>query len=82
MKEKAAAWFDKAKSYIPSGVPNPVEAGAAEVADRVVERVNVRNWQRKLLPKPDTEEEWVLLVTGGNKTCFGRCGHVYEKWNV
>ena len=82
LQDKVAGWFDKAKSYIPTALPNPIDVGAAEVAGRVVERVNVRNWQRKLLPKPDTEEEWMVFLTGGNKSCFGRCGHVYEKWNV
>ena len=82
LKDRAAAWLDKAKSYIPNGVPDPIDAGAAKVAGKVVERINVRNWQRKLSPKPDTEEEWMLYLTGGNKTCFGRCGPVNEKWNV
>ncbi|EHY55249.1 hypothetical protein HRR83_009050 [Exophiala dermatitidis] len=82
LKEKAAGWFDKAKSYIPSGTPpDPIDAGAAVVADRVVEKINIRNWQRKLAPKPDTEEEWMIYMTGGNKTCFGRCGNVDQKWN-
>ncbi|OQV07655.1 hypothetical protein CLAIMM_12058 [Cladophialophora immunda] len=93
LKEKAAGWFDKAKSFIPSGgggaapavsvpvPPNPVEAGAAKVAENKVEKINVRNWQRKLSPKPDTEEEWMIYLTGGNKTCFGRCGPVDTVWN-
>ncbi|KAH0840564.1 hypothetical protein AYO21_03893 [Fonsecaea monophora] len=87
--EKAAGWFDKAKSFIPGAAPadsvpdplsNPLEAGAAAVADHKVEKINVRNWQRKLAPKPDTEEEWMIYVTGGNKTCFGRCAKVDTVW--
>ncbi|OAP64697.1 hypothetical protein AYL99_00669 [Fonsecaea erecta] len=91
LKEKAAGWLDKAKSYIPNGgaapsievpVPeNPIEAGAATIAEHKVEKINVRNWQRKLSPKPDTEEEWMIYLTGGNKTCFGRCAHVDAMWN-
>ncbi|KIX99576.1 uncharacterized protein Z520_05152 [Fonsecaea multimorphosa CBS 102226] len=89
LKEKAAGWFDKAKSYIPSAAPsvsvpvppNPVEAGAATVAGYKVEKINIRNWQRKLAPKPDTEEEWMIYLTGGNKTCFGKCGPVDAVWN-
>lgn len=80
--EKASGWFDKAKSYIPTAVPNPVEAGAAKFADQRVERINIRNWERKLGPKLDTEEEWMVYMTGGNKSCFGRCGPVDVVWNV
>jgi len=81
LKDKAAAWFDKAKAYLPSGVPpSPIDAGAAKVAEQVVERISLRNWQRKLSPKPDTEQEWVVFMTGGNKSCFGRCASVDAKW--
>ena len=82
LRDKAAGWLDKAKQYIPSGVPNPVDAGAAQVAQRVVERVNIRNFERKVSPKIDTEEEWMIYMTGGNKSCFGRCTPVDLKWNV
>ncbi|KIW92587.1 uncharacterized protein Z519_06434 [Cladophialophora bantiana CBS 173.52] len=98
LKDKAAGWFDKVKSFIPSGVggsasgggapsasvpvpPHPLAAGAARVAENKVEKINIRNWQRKLSPKPDTEEEWLVYLTGGNKTCFGRCGPVDAVWN-
>lgn len=85
LKEKAQGWFDKAKSYIPSGtpsIPNPVHAGAAAVAAQKVQNVNIRNYERLLAPKPDGEEEWLIYATGGNKTCFGRCGKVDLAWNV
>lgn len=83
LKDFAAGLFDKAKSFIPSGVTvDPIDAGAAKVADSRVERLNIRNFQRKLSPKPDHEEEWVVFITGGNKTCFGRCDPVDLKWNV
>lgn len=82
LTDKAAAWFEKAKEYIPGNVPNPVEAGAAKFAEHKVERINIRNWERKLSPKPDTEEEWLVYMTGGNKTCFGRCDAVDVVWNV
>ena len=82
LKDKAAGWFDKAKSFIPSGIPNPIDAGASAVAARKVERINIRNWQRKLSPKLEGEEEWMVYLTGGNKSCFGRCGDVDLVWNV
>ncbi|ETI24334.1 hypothetical protein G647_03703 [Cladophialophora carrionii CBS 160.54] len=90
LKDKAAGWFDKAKSYVSSAVPSaipvpeiphPIDAGAAKVAENVVEKINVRNWQRKLSPKLDAEEEWMIYLTGGNKSCYGRCGPVNTVWN-
>ncbi|KIW18223.1 hypothetical protein PV08_02511 [Exophiala spinifera] len=83
-KDQAAAWFDKAKAYLPNAaavVPNPIDAGAAQVADSRVEKINLRNWKSKLGPKLDTEEEWMVYMTGGNKSCFGRCGKVDLTWN-
>lgn len=85
LKEKAQQWFDVAKSYIPSGVPsipNPVDAGAAAVAGNKVQKISIANFERVLAPKPEGEEEWLIYTTGGNKTCFGRCGKVDLAWNV
>lgn len=83
--EKAAGWFDKAKSYIPSGtpsIPNPIDAGAAAVEDKMVTRINLKNYQRLLKPKLEGEEEWLVYLTGANKTCFGRCGKTDAAWDV
>ncbi|KIW68296.1 hypothetical protein PV04_04252 [Phialophora macrospora] len=93
LKDKAAGWFDKAKSYvsnaIPSAavpvatpeIPHPLDAAAAELAGNVVEKITIRNWQHKLAPKLDAEEEWMIFLTGGNKSCYGRCGLVNTAWN-
>jgi hypothetical protein len=80
--ERVAGWFDKAKAYIPSAIPNPIDAGASAVAAKKVERINIRNYQRMLAAKPEGEEEWMVYVTGGNKTCSGRCGRIDLLWNV
>lgn len=88
LKEKAAGWFDKAKSYIPSvspSVPNPVEAASAAtaaIAPKKVEKINLRNFRRLLRPKLEGEEEWLVYLTGENKTCFGRCQIADAAWNV
>ncbi len=85
---KAYGLFDQAKAYVAGAaeslpdLPNPIDAGASKVAGRVVERINIRNWQRKLAPKPDGEEEWMIYLTGGNKSCFGKCGPMNTVWNV
>lgn len=85
LKEKAAGWFDKAKSYIPSGtpsIPNPVQAAGGAYAATKVQKINIRNYQRILRPKVSGEEEWLIYLTGGNKTCFGRCERADGAWNV
>lgn len=85
LKEKAAGWLDKAKAYVSSAtpdLPNPINAGAAKVAELKVEKINLRNYQRKLGPKLDGEEEWMIYMTGGNKSCFGRCDRADLAWNV
>ncbi|KKY22172.1 putative pth2 family peptidyl-trna hydrolase [Phaeomoniella chlamydospora] len=32
LKDKAAGWFNKAKAYVPAAAPNPIDAGASQVA--------------------------------------------------
>lgn len=85
LKEKAAAWFDIAKSYIPTGapsIPNPVQAASGIFANKKVQKINIRNYQRFLRPKVEGEEEWVIYLTGHNKTCFGKCERADAAWNV
>ncbi|KAK5088214.1 hypothetical protein LTR05_002431 [Lithohypha guttulata] len=83
LKDIAQGWFDKAKSYIPStdSIPDPIEAGAAAIAGQQVQKVNIRNFERLLAPKSEGPEEWLIYTTGGNKTCFGRCGNADLAWN-
>lgn len=84
LKEKAAGWFDKAKSYIPTvspSIPNPVNAAAAAAAAAKVHKITIRNYKRLLAPSPEGDVEWLVYLTGGNKTCFGRCGQVDLTWN-
>lgn len=83
--EKAAGWFDKAKSFIPSvtpSIPNPVNAAAAGIAASKVQQITRANYRSILAPKASGEEEWLVYLTGGNKTCFGRCDKVDRVFNV
>jgi hypothetical protein len=82
LKEKAAEWLDKAKAYMEIDVPSPVDASASNVAELVVEKINIRNWQRKLAPKLDGQEDWMVFFSGGNKSCYGLCEPAYKAWNV
>ena len=83
--ENLQSWFDKAKSYIPSGTKSPAAAGAAKLAAQNVTPLTKSNWQSVLAPKAsslkDGPEEWMVLVTGGNKSCYGQCAGVDKAWN-
>jgi hypothetical protein len=86
LKDKAAGWFEKAKSYIPSAaLPSPIDAGASKVAGLVVEKITTKNWRRKLLPVTSDPskgpEEWMILFSG-NKSCYGRCQGVDQAFNA
>jgi len=83
--DRAQGWFDKAKSYIPSeagSVPDPVEDAASAIGAKKFEKINSRNYERTLRPKLEGEEEWIVYLTGGNKSCFGRCDRANAAWNV
>ena len=54
---------------------NTESAATGTVATKKVERLTLSNWKDTLYapvqPAATTPEEWWVLVTGGNKTCFG-----------
>ena len=91
--DQVMGWFNKATSVASSyasqvpnpSVPNPVRAGAAIVADGAVETLTLENWKEILKSGAATAnpgiEEWMLYITGGNKTCFGLCEHADLEWN-
>lgn len=89
--EKVSGWFNNIKSAVPAApsvpsVPNPVTAGAAKVAEYKVHKFTHANYDEKLKPTSadpaDGPENWLIYVTGGNKTCFGRCDTVDKAWNA
>lgn len=84
LQDQAQGWFEKAKSYIPSS--SPIDAGAAKVAQKNVHMFTVENWLSYLSPSTSDPskgpEEWMVLVSGGNKSCFGNCVEVERAWNV
>jgi hypothetical protein len=80
---KAQAWFDKAKTYVQNTAPAPVDAGAAAVASRTVTDITLDNWRSELAPIENvgSPQNWLIYVTGGNKTCQGQCGELDAKFN-
>ena len=68
--------------YIPNpGRHNPVAALEAKVGAMKLHILTLDNWQETLY-EPVTAgttkpEEWWVLTTGGNKTCFGTASPFY-----
>lgn len=94
LMDQVKGWFAKASesisSVLPSApssisVPNPVASGAAKVANLKVERLTLDNYEALLKPGAATaspgSEEWMIMVTGGNKTCLGMCTVAETAWN-
>ena len=83
--ENLQSWFDKAKSYIPTGTKEPIAAGAAKVAAKNVTPLTKDNWQSALSPSTSSPsngpEEWMILVSGGNKSCYGQCADIEKAFN-
>ena len=85
LSETVQSWFNKAKSYIPTAAQEPIAASAAKVAAANVTPLTRSNWEEVLSPSTTSPgqgpETWMVFVSGGNKTCYGRCGKVEEAWN-
>jgi len=89
VKAQAQYYFDKISSYIPS--PNKayttVDAheAAAKVGGKTLHVLTLNNWEETIRgsvkPASSSPEEWWVLITGGNKTCFGHCGQVETAFN-
>lgn len=81
LAERVQGWLNKAKAYIPTATPAPVEKAAEKVVEKTVTPVNGSNWQSILEPSSEAQD-WLIFVTGGNKTCFGRCAKAEKAFNV
>lgn len=86
IKEQAAQYYAKFSSYIPN--PNKFDAAgaaAAKAAGYNVEHLSLDNWKETLQPPTKAytngPEEWWVLVTGHNKTCYGLCEQVERSFN-
>ncbi|KAL2835158.1 hypothetical protein BDW59DRAFT_4452 [Aspergillus cavernicola] len=86
LADRVQGWFDKAKSYLPTATPvvpvldKVVEAPKKVIQEKTVTPFNAGNWQSILEPASETQD-WLLFITGGNKTCFGRCGKAEKSFN-
>ncbi|MCJ1400263.1 hypothetical protein MMC11_003467 [Xylographa trunciseda] len=79
-------YFEKAKAYLPAALSSPVTTGASTIAAKNVVPLTNDNWKTILTPSPSATtasgpDKWMILISGGNKTCFGKCGDVERAWN-
>lgn len=82
LADRVQGWFNRVKSYVPSADPAaPIEKLAEKVSEKRVTPVTLNNWQSILTPGPEPQN-WFVFVTGGNKTCFGRCDRAEKAFNV
>lgn len=83
--DKLKGWFEKVQSYVPAAPSAPVDAGAAKVAEVKTVPLTLENWRETLTPSASAmsegPEEWMVYITGGNKTCYGMCGEADKAWN-
>ena len=93
LTDQVYSWFNAATSSIlsavpsaptvPAGLKHPAQAAAAKGASLTMHRVTMANWQTLLAPDParSSPTEWMVLITGGNKTCGGHCTQLETRFN-
>ncbi|KAI9158590.1 peptidyl-tRNA hydrolase [Paramyrothecium foliicola] len=78
--------LDKFGSYIPKpSVHDPVAAAEAKIGEKKLSILTIDNWKDTLYEPVSadatTPVEWWVLISGRNKTCYGRCGRVEAAFN-
>ena len=93
LTDQVKGWFNAATSSllsavpsaptVPAGIKDPVGAAAAKGAALTVHKVTMANWETLLAPDPNRAgpTEWMILITGGNKTCGGHCTQLETRFN-
>ena len=88
LTEQVTDWFNYAKNYVSNTVPaaakDPIGASASKVAAKNVTPLTMANYESFLTPDPhsaQSPQEFMVFVSGGNKTCGGHCAQVEKAWN-
>ena len=80
---QARDWFDSARSYLSSASAAPstaTSAAAKAAASKAITTLTSANWPDVLAPQTKPTS-WLILVTGGNKTCGGHCDATDDAFN-
>lgn len=88
--QATAVILSAASVYMPGSVPTSaaeaVNAAAAKVSSPFVQDLTLANWKDVVSTSATSTsagpEEWLVYITGGNKTCYGTCGNTTAAWNV
>ncbi|EAU39550.1 predicted protein [Aspergillus terreus NIH2624] len=85
LADRVQGWFNKAKSYLPTATPvipavEKIVEPKKVLHEKTVTPFNLTNYQSILEPSAEPQD-WLVFVTGGNKTCFGRCGRAEKSFN-
>jgi len=85
-KETAQYYFEKISSFVPHwNTYHAAEAAAAKAGGKNINVLSLDNWETTLrssvTPSSKGPEEWWVLLTGGNKTCFGLCDQINKAYN-
>lgn len=85
-KVQAQYWLDKISSYIPNpSKPHSPPEVTAKAGGKTMNILTLDNWEHTIRssvkPASTAPEEWWVLLTGGNKTCFGQCGQIETAFN-
>jgi hypothetical protein len=85
-KGQAQYYLDKFLSYIPNpSKAHTPPAAAAKAGGKTLNILTLHDWEHTIRssvkPSSTTPEEWWVLITGGNKTCFGMCEKVETAFN-
>jgi len=86
IKEQAQYYFNKISSFIPNpNLQHPVDAATSKLGSKHVNVLTIDNWKSTLQSSSkaysETPEEWWVLITGGNKTCYGQCAKIETAFN-
>lgn len=85
-KDTALHYFNKAYSFIPhTNTFSAAEAAIAKAGGSNIDVLSLNNWRSTLLnsvkPQSKGPEEWWVLLTAGNKTCWGNCEKLERAFN-
>lgn len=89
--EQAGDWLSSLRGYIPTTVPaipsavkSPAAASYSKIAALKVTSLTMSNYESVLTPdpkSPKSPQEWMVFISGGNKTCGGACSRLERAWN-
>jgi hypothetical protein len=77
-KAQAQFWLNKLSGYLPNpNKPHTPSQAAAKAGGKTLHVLTLNDWEQTIRssvrPESTTSEEWWVMVTGGNSSCFGHC---------